>query len=544
MNIRNLKIKRRLQLNLVIVFISFFISILFTLNAFKTSLLQQKYEKTQNLVEVAYEVIEHNFSRINEEGISTEEAQDAAKKTINALRYDKTNYYWINDYSATMVMHPIKPELIGKDLSEFKDPSGLKLFQEIVNVAKRQNEGFLSFYWAKQTGEEPIAKVGYVKGFKEWGWIVGSGIYLDDVDAEFASMAILTSSIGGIAFIVFVIFTVFIQRSILRPLNETVEMINDISEGEGDLTKRLEVKGNDELTSLTSGFNMFSEKIARLVTDVDSSATHVKDNAKSLDNLNQRAKSLAEQQNEQTGQLEHSMQEMQATINEIAKNAEYAALETNQGKELVDEGQNIVINTVKEIEALSVNVQEASEVIKTLADETENIGTVLDVIRSIADQTNLLALNAAIEAARAGEHGRGFAVVADEVRTLASRTGQSTEEIQKMIYKLQQGSSSAVSVIESSATKAIETTTHVNQANDSLDKISEVIQRINDMNMQIATAAEEQSLSANEINESVQRISNLSHESLEGTDSAAQRSSELNDMGENLLQKLSSFKVK
>ena len=110
MNIRNLKIKRRLQLNLVIVFISFFISILFTLNAFKTSLLQQKYEKTQNLVEVAYEVIEHNFSRINEEGISTEEAQDAAKKTINALRYDKTNYYWINDYSATMVMHPIKPE--------------------------------------------------------------------------------------------------------------------------------------------------------------------------------------------------------------------------------------------------------------------------------------------------------------------------------------------------------------------------------------------------------------------------------------------------
>jgi len=441
-------------------------------------------------------------------------------------------------------MHPIKPALIGKDLSEFKDPSGYKLFQEIVNVAKRQNEGFLSFYWAKQTGEEPIEKVGYVKGFEEWGWIVGSGIYLDDVDAEFASMAILTSSIGAIAFIVFTIFTVFIQHSILKPLNETVDMINDISEGEGDLTRRLEVKGNDELTSLTRGFNMFSEKIARLVTDVDSSATHVKDNAKSLDNLNQKAKSLAEQQNDQTGQLEHSMQEMQATINEIAKNAEYAALETNQGKDLTDEGQNIVLNTVKEIEALSVNVQEASEVIKTLADETENIGTVLDVIRSIADQTNLLALNAAIEAARAGEHGRGFAVVADEVRTLASRTGQSTEEIQKMIYKLQQGSSSAVSVIELSATKAIETTTHVNQANDALYKISEVIQRINDMNMQIATAAEEQSLSANEINESVQRISNLSHESLEGTESAAQRSSELNDMGENLLQKLSSFKVK
>lgn len=543
MNIRNLKIKRRLQLNLIIVFISFVVFIILTLNAFKSSLLEQKYKKTQNIVEVAYEIIEHSFNLIALEGITTEEAQKLAKNSINSIRYDKTNYYWINDYSATMVMHPIKPALIGKDLSEFKDPNGLKLFQAIVDVVNKNNEGFVSFYWAKQTGEEPVAKVGYVKGFKEWGWIVGSGIYLDDVDTEFSSMAILTSSIGAIAFFIFIIFTVFIQRSILKPLNETVEMIDNISEGEGDLTKRLPVKGNDEITSLTRGFNMFSEKISRLVTDVGSSASQVKDNANSLDSLNQTAKSLAEQQSEQTGQLESSMKEMQTTINEVAKNAENAAHETNEGKELVNKGQNIVITTVKEIGALSNNVQEAFLVIKRLAEESESIETVLEVIKSIADQTNLLALNAAIEAARAGEQGRGFAVVADEVRTLASRTGQATEEIQKMIHKLQQGSHSAVSVIESSASKAIETTEHVNQANDALYKISEVIQRINDMNMQIATAAEEQSLSANEINNSVQRISTLSHESLEGTESAAQRSSELNEMGKNLIQKLSSFKV-
>lgn len=543
MNIRNIKIKRRLQLNLVIVFISFAIFIFFTLNAFKSSLLEQKYKKTQNIVEVAYEIIKHNFNLIKTAGISTKEAQKLAKNAINSIRYDKTNYYWINDYAATMVMHPIKPALIGKDLSQFKDPNGTKLFQEMVDIVKKQGEGFVPYYWAKTKGEEPVAKISYVKGFKEWGWIVGSGIYLDDVDTEFSSMAILTSSIGAIAFFIFIIFTVFIQRSILKPLNETVEMIDNISEGEGDLTKRLPVKGNDEITSLTRGFNVFSEKISRLVTDVGSSASQVKDNANSLDSLNQTAKSLAEQQSEQTGQLESSMKEMQTTINEVAKNAENAAHETNEGKELVNKGQNIVITTVKEIGALSNNVQEASLVIKRLAEESESIETVLEVIKSIADQTNLLALNAAIEAARAGEQGRGFAVVADEVRTLASRTGQATEEIQKMIHKLQQGSHSAVSVIESSASKAIETTEHVNQANDALYKISEVIQRINDMNMQIATAAEEQSLSANEINNSVQRISTLSHESLEGTESAAQRSSELNEMGENLIQKLSSFKV-
>lgn len=543
MSFRQLKIQYRLQLNLLIIFIFFFIFILLTLKAFKSSLLEQKYQKTQQLVESSYNIIEHNYSRIASEGITTKQAQTFAKKTINALRYDTNNYYWINDYDARMVMHPIKPALIGKDLSEFKDPNGLKLFQAIVDVVKKQNEGFVSFYWAKQTGEEPVAKVGYVKGFEEWNWIIGSGVYLDDIDAEFTSMAILTSTIGGVAFIILAIITTLIQKSIVRPLNQTVQMLTDINQGEGDLTKRLPENGNDEITSLTRGFNMFSEKIGRLVTDVDSSASQVKDNAKSLDNLNQKAKSLAEQQNEQTGQLEYSMNEMQTTINEVAKNAENAAHETNEGKELVSEGQDIVLNTVKQIGTLSNNVQEASIVIKSLADESESIETVLEVIKSIADQTNLLALNAAIEAARAGEQGRGFAVVADEVRTLASRTGQATEEIQKMIHKLQQGSHSAVSVIELSASKAIETSEHVNQANNALCNISEVIQRINDMNMQIATAAEEQSLSANEINNSVQRISNLSNESLEGTDSAAKRSSELNDMGENLIQKLSSFKV-
>ena len=543
MNLRSLQIKHRLHLNLLMVLISFIILISLTLNAFKSSALHQKHEETQHLVETAHKIIEHNFTRISTEGITNEQAQKSALDTIRALRYDKTNYYWINDYSATMVMHPIKPALVGKDLSTFKDPQGTQLFQEFVDIVNKDGEGFVPYFWAKPGVDDPVEKISYVKGFKEWGWIVGSGIYLDDIDAEFSSMIMLTSTIGAIAFIVFSVLTILIQRSILIPLNKSVEMMKDISEGDGDLTKRLIVEGNDEITSLTSGFNLFSEKIQNLVNDVDQSTSQVKNNAEFLDGLNQKAKYLAEQQNEQTSQLKLSMNEMQQSISGISQNAQSATLETNKGQILANDGQKVVLEVVHEIETLSDNVQDASKVIKSLAHESESIGGVLDVIRSIADQTNLLALNAAIEAARAGEQGRGFAVVADEVRTLASRTGQSTEEIQKMIHNLQTGSNSAVSVIEASAEKAIETTKNVNKANDALHKISEVIQHISDMNLQVATSAEEQSLSANNINDSVKRIANLSNESLSGTESAAIRSSELNEMGDKLSKKLSSFKA-
>ena len=157
MNFRNIKIKRRLQLNLVIVFISFVVFILLTLNAFKTSLLEQKYEKTQNLIEAAYKIVEHNFSRIITEGISEEQAKKSAMDTIGALRYDETNYYWINDYSATMVMHSIKPALNGKDLSSFKDPNGTQLFQEMVDVVKKDGQGFIPYFWAKPGFGKPVA---------------------------------------------------------------------------------------------------------------------------------------------------------------------------------------------------------------------------------------------------------------------------------------------------------------------------------------------------------------------------------------------------
>lgn len=543
MNIRSVNIKSRLRLVLAVTLLAFIVFVSTMLGQFKSSLIAQKYDKTQSVVETAYSILSHFNDQVISGELSMADAQEKAKAAIKVLRYQKNDYFWINDYSPAMIMHPIKPALDGQDLSGLKDPEGTLLFQEFVKVVKAEGAGFVPYLWPKPGHDQPVEKISYVKGFKEWGWIIGSGIYIDDVNEEYRAFVIEAGIFAAILFVVITGLTLFIQNSILFPLNNTVEAMNDIAQGEGDLTRRLEVKGNDELTLLTQGFNAFVGKIGDLVKSIHDSAEQVKTTAASLADVNHQAQDFAEQQNSQTDSLEHAMDEMKGTIIEIAESAETASHETKEGRKLVEQGQEVIQVTVNEIQSLSDTVQKAAEVIKVLAQESDNIGSVLEVIRGIAEQTNLLALNAAIEAARAGEQGRGFAVVADEVRTLASRTGQSTEEIQTMILNLQQGANSAVSVIETSAKQSAETTTHVQQAHDALRKIAEVINHIGDVNAQVATAAEQQSLSTNEITENVHRISLLSHESLQGIQSAAHNADELTLMGEQLSEKLNQFKI-
>jgi methyl-accepting chemotaxis protein len=538
-----MKIKVRLQLILGIILLSFIVFISTMLSQFKSSLLEQKYMLTQSVVDSAYDTLEYYYHLADTGQLTPKKAQEQAKSVIRALRYQGDNYFWINDLTPTMVMHPIKPQLEGKSLSNLKDPEGTYIFQEFVKVTQKNGAGFVPYLWPKPGFDKPIKKIAYVKKLKGWNWIIGSGIYLDDVEAEFSTLSFKIITIGSALFVLIAFLISLIQRSILVPLNETVAAMEDISAGEGDLTKRIKVEGNDELTQLTQAFNHFVEKIAQLIKNANNHAEQVKENAIALAQINSQAEGLASEQNSQTDQLAHAMEEMKITITDIAQNAENASQETEQGKKLVNDSQQVINNTVDEIGSLSQTVKEATSVIASLAAESDNIGSVLDVIRGIAEQTNLLALNAAIEAARAGEQGRGFAVVADEVRTLASRTGQSTEEIQRMIQRLQQGANSAVSVIEASEKQASETSEHVLQANNALSKISEVINHVNDINSQVATAAEEQSLSAEEINRSTHRISTLSKESLQGIASAATNSERLREMGEELSHLLNQFKV-
>jgi len=349
--------------------------------------------------------------------------------------------------------------------------------------------------------------------------------------------------IGVGALIIGLLIAGLIARLIGGPLCSAVEAMNEIAEGGGDLTRRLDSSGDNEISRLADAFNSFAEKVRTMVSQVYGSTIQLSSAAEEMSVIMEETNRDTQQQQSETSQVVTAMNEMTATVQEVARHATEAAAAANSADNASAEGKQVVISTMSAIENLSSEVHSAANVISQLEKDSENIGTVLDVIKGIAEQTNLLALNAAIEAARAGEQGRGFAVVADEVRTLASKTQQSTQEIQEMIEKLQAGAQSAVKVMDDSRLKAEDSVTQAAKAGSSLEAITNSVSLIKDMNTQIATAAEQQSAVAEEINRNVLNISDIVNRSVDGANQTAVAGDELANLAVQLQQLVNQFKV-
>ena len=456
-SLRSFSIFQRFSLLIAIVVFGLIALSIASLTHQYSSLKNEQYLKTQNVVETAYSIIEHFYDLEQSNSLTQQQAQSQALNAIRAMRYDKTNYFWINNFQPTMVMHPIKPALEGKDLTNNKDPDGKALFVDMVNIVKRSGEGFIPYKWPKPGKEKPVEKIAFVKGFSQWQWIIGSGVYLDSIDAAFSEQRNLIVISATIMIIAVILLSYFIGKSILIPTRLAADMMKDISQGEGDLTRKLSESGNDEISELSRSFNLFALKMRESLAHVSQSANDVSEHAHTVDESSRTSHSFIELQNDSSTQVAAAMEQMTHQIHDVSRNAEAAEQAAKDAAQNASTGKNVVAQTITAIETLSSNIETVSRVTEDLANESHNIGSVLDVIRSISEQTNLLALNAAIEAARAGEHGRGFAVVADEVRTLASRTGQSTDEIQTMITKLQEGAKAAVEAVKSSQALSVST---------------------------------------------------------------------------------------
>lgn len=350
-------------------------------------------------------------------------------------------------------------------------------------------------------------------------------------------------SIAAVALIIGLLIATAVSHLIVKPLSQTVDAMNEIAQGDGDLTQRLDASGNNEVSHLSSAFNNFVEKVQTMVNQVQDSSMKLASATSDMSSTMEQTKRDTLEQQTETNHVVASMEQMITEVKEVADNANSARNAATDADKASDEGTQVVTQTTSAIKTLSEEIHAAVAVIAQLEKDSENIGSVLDVIKGIADQTNLLALNAAIEAARAGEHGRGFAVVADEVRTLASKTQHSTEEIQGMIEKLQIGTKSAVKAMDNSRTMAEDSVKKATQAGTSLKTIAESITLIKQMNSHIVSGTDQQGLVVESIKNNLVKISVIANDTATRTHQTSRSSEDLEKLAHQLQQLTNQFKV-
>ena len=522
--LRKFSLIQRLGIIAALITLLFVLLTALVLNRHYEALKQKSYDENQHLVEVVHTLLGSFAKR---EDVDEATAKQLALEAVKALRYDGNNYFWIQDETPAMVMHPMKPALDGKDLRTFKDGNGKAFFIEMAQKVIAKGEGFVDYVWPLPGEEAPTDKISYVKAFKPWGWTVGSGIYLTNLEEEYAHLrnVIVVFCVVSVVLVILLIYV--IGGSIVKPVQEVSERMKDISQGEGDLTRSLPETGQDEVTRLARYFNEYTEKMRQSLLGIRENINSLTQQAELVETSSKNSNAQARTQNENMLQVAAAMEEMTTQINEVSNNADSAEKGTSSARSNVQHGASVVDSTVQDIRSLTSDIESVSNVVTELAAQTDSIGAVLDVIRGIAEQTNLLALNAAIEAARAGEQGRGFAVVADEVRTLASRTGQSTDEIQAMIEKLQSNAKNAVDAVKVSQAASSKTVDNAIQANQNLQEADRLMTEIADKSSEIARATEQQAEAATEANMRINALSGAADSSLRTADELAAASQAL-----------------
>ncbi|WP_457577267.1 methyl-accepting chemotaxis protein [Desulfomarina sp.] len=434
-----------------------------------------------------------------------ERFKEEAKRQISNLRFgpEGKDYFFIVDMSGAIVMHPIKPSLNGKNMLDFKDPNGKKLFAEMIRVCREKGEGFVDYLWAKPGKDKPVAKLSFVKLFPQWNWIVGTGVYIDDIDDAMARqenvvraavgkqrISILAVSLILLVIVAFVL--VFIAGKISEPITNMSRMLRDIAEGEGDLTSRLDVKTGDELEEMANWFNVFVTKLQGIIKKISNDSGRLDSSSEELAAIAETMAARVNETSDKSNNVAAAVEEMSANMSAVAGSMN----ETASAVDMVAASVGEMTSTINEIAQTSEKARSitekavgqaasASSRVDELGEAAHDIDNVLATISEISDQVDLLALNATIEAARAGEAGKGFAVVASEIKELAQQTSVATQQVKERVLGIQNSTTATVAEI---------------------NVISNVISENSEIVNTIATAVEEQSVTAGEISRSVDQI--------------------------------------
>jgi len=510
----------------------------------KSQMLGDRQSKVRNLVEVAHATVAHFEKEASAGRMTVDDAKQAAMSAVRAMRYDKAEYFWINDLNDLMVMHPIKPELEGKKLDQIKDKNGKFLFTEFNKLVKAEGAGFVDYLWPKPGAEEGVPKLSFVMGFQPWGWVIGSGIYIDDVEAKFQTDAIklLLWGVGIGGFVA--ISLLLLSRNIIRTLGGDPAMASAITRriAAGDLATPIDcAEGSGD--SLLANIGVMQDTLRRMIASITGNAEQVASAAGQLMQASEEVADRARKQSDAASSMAASVEEMSVSIDQVRDNALEAHGISQEAGAISEEGAGVIHGAASEMRKISEAVQSSSVIVEELGQQSDKITSIVNTIKEIADQTNLLALNAAIEAARAGEQGRGFAVVADEVRKLAERTTLSTKEIAGMVSTIQNGTRSAVASMQAGVAQVSNGVQLANHAADSINRIRDGAERVTHVVNGISDSIREQSTAGNQIAQQLETIAQMSEESAVAVKHTADAARHLQSLSASLHQAVAQFKT-
>jgi methyl-accepting chemotaxis protein len=479
-------------------------------------ILAERQSSVRQVVESAHGVLSYYHGLAAKGTLSEAEAQQQAMQAIKGMRYSGSEYFWLNDMQPRMLMHPINPALDGKDLAENKDATGKPLFVAFVNIVKEKNAGFVSYLWPKPGSDKPVPKVSYVMGFKPWNWIVGSGVYVDSVDAATYGRMISFGS-GALALAAaLLVLGWFISRGLVRQMGCEPERAAGITRriAEGDLSVAIELRNGDE-TSVLHAIKAMRDSLARVVGQVRQGTDTMATASSQIASGNQDLSSRTEQQASSLEETAASMEELTSTVKQNADNARQANQLAVSASEVAVRGGSVVSQVVDTMSAINTS--------------SRKIVDIIAVIDGIAFQTNILALNAAVEAARAGEQGRGFAVVASEVRSLAQRSAAAAKEIKGLI--------------DDSVGKVAAGSQQVEEAGKTMEEIVASVRRVTDIMGEISAASHEQTQGIEQINQAITQMDQVTQQNAALVEEAAAAAGSLQEQAGSLSQLVGVFQL-